>query len=124
MAGSPAVIDANPIAIREIKDISEMRVVEDLQKQVWGCNDLDVFPSMRDTRSRGGVCGCFRWRRNGGGLFGVPEWKTVVRFGFRLGGGENGTDLIGWLQNKTRERERDLAKGIAGSPGVLTRSNR
>ena len=35
-----------PIVIREITDISEMREVEELQRQVWGISDREVFPAL------------------------------------------------------------------------------
>ena len=33
-----------PIIIRDIELISEMREVEVLQKDVWGCDDRDIVP--------------------------------------------------------------------------------
>jgi predicted GNAT superfamily acetyltransferase len=34
------------IVIRDIDGISEMRAVEDLQKEIWGVEDLEIFPAM------------------------------------------------------------------------------
>ena len=32
--------------IRDIEEISEMRSVEELQKEVWGIDDREVFPAL------------------------------------------------------------------------------
>src|SRR5918994_477311 len=38
--------DVSVINIRDIKEISEFRAVEDLQKEVWGCNDREILPRL------------------------------------------------------------------------------
>ena len=40
------VTAASSIDIREIKKIPELRNVEDGQKEVWGCDDREIFPSL------------------------------------------------------------------------------
>jgi predicted GNAT superfamily acetyltransferase len=40
------VSHASAINIRDIKELSELRAVEELQKQIWGCSDLEIFPSL------------------------------------------------------------------------------
>jgi predicted GNAT superfamily acetyltransferase len=35
---------ASTIVIRDLESVSELRAVETLQKDVWGCADLDVVP--------------------------------------------------------------------------------
>ena len=40
------VSHASAIIIRDIKELSELRAVEELQKQIWGCSDLEVLPSL------------------------------------------------------------------------------
>ena len=37
-------IEAPGIVIRDVEGVSELREVETLQKDVWGCEDLDVVP--------------------------------------------------------------------------------
>ena len=32
--------------VREIKTHDELRAVEALQKEVWGCNDLEIVPAV------------------------------------------------------------------------------
>lgn len=39
-----SVTEQRPIIIRDIELISEMREVETLQKEVWGCDDRDIVP--------------------------------------------------------------------------------
>jgi len=63
------------IVIRDITAISEMREVEELQKQVWGINDLEVFPALAliPMREVGGVLiGAFEGERMIGFVFGFP----------------------------------------------------
>ena len=45
------------LSIRGIEEISEMRTVEELQKEVWGIDDREVFPAlaMMPMREVGGV---------------------------------------------------------------------
>ena len=40
------VTDASAIEIREIKENSELRAVEDLQKEIWGCSDREILPRL------------------------------------------------------------------------------
>jgi predicted GNAT superfamily acetyltransferase len=40
------VTHAPPIVIREIKELPELRVVEELQKQIWGCSEREILPSL------------------------------------------------------------------------------
>src|SRR6476619_7733951 len=40
----PKAIQGSEIVIRDIDGVSELRAVEALQKEVWGCDDLDVVP--------------------------------------------------------------------------------
>ena len=40
------VTHASAITIRDIKELPELRAVEELQKQIWGCSDLEVLPSL------------------------------------------------------------------------------
>ena len=37
-------IEAPGIVIRDVEGVSELREVETLQKDVWGCEDVDVVP--------------------------------------------------------------------------------
>lgn len=35
-----------PIQIRPLHEISELKTVEELQQEIWGCSELDVLPSL------------------------------------------------------------------------------
>ncbi len=37
---------ATQIQIREIEKIAELKTVEELQREIWGCSDLEVLPSL------------------------------------------------------------------------------
>lgn len=40
------VSHAPAIIIREIKELPELRAVEELQKQIWGCSEREILPSL------------------------------------------------------------------------------
>lgn len=40
------VSHAPAIIIREIKELPELRVVEELQKEIWGCSEREILPSL------------------------------------------------------------------------------
>jgi predicted GNAT superfamily acetyltransferase len=115
MAGP--VTHATPIAIREIKDISEMRVVEDLQKQVWGCNDLEVFPSIAliPLVEVGGVLlGAFDGEKMVGFVLGFPgleDGRPILHSDMLAVKTEYRSHGVGY-KLKLAQRERALAKGI------------
>jgi len=53
----PSLPEASAIVIRDIDRLEELRAVEALQKEVWGCADLDIVPADNAGRDRevGGV---------------------------------------------------------------------
>src|SRR5437016_7474137 len=73
-------MEAQAIVIREIDRLSEMREVETLQKDVWGCDDLDVVPLTMfvATREVGAV------------LIGAYDGPSLVGFVYGFPGYENG----------------------------------
>jgi len=75
-----STIAAPAIVIREIEHVSEMREVETLQKDVWGCDDLDVVPLTMfvATREVGAV------------LIGAYDGPSLVGFVYGFPGYENG----------------------------------
>lgn len=105
------------IAIRDIELISEMREVEALQKEVWGCDDLDVVPVTLFTATR----------EVGAILVGAFDGPSLVGFAYGFVGCENGQVVhhshmlavrpsyrnfnLGY-QLKLAQRERVLAQGI------------
>ena len=104
------------IVIRDITAISEMREVEELQKQVWGVADLEVFPALAlipmievgailigafdDVRMVGFVFG-FPGQENGRGI--LHSDMLAVRPEYRAHG-------LGY-KLKLAQRDRALSKG-------------
>ncbi|MGI8896957.1 MAG: hypothetical protein ACR2IB_01065 [Pyrinomonadaceae bacterium] len=111
------VIDASVIDIREITETSELRAVEDLQKEVWGCNEREILPSLV----------LIPLLEIGGVLLGAFAGLEMVGFVLGLPGLEHGrpilhSDMLAVKAEyrshglayklKLRQRERALAKGI------------
>jgi predicted GNAT superfamily acetyltransferase len=66
------------IIIRDIEDVGEMRLVEGLEKEVWGVADLDVVPvtQLVAARHAGGVLvGAFDRSRMVGFAYGFPGYE-------------------------------------------------
>ena len=73
-----AVPEISNITIREIKDVAQMRAVEELQKEVWGIPDLDVVPMTHlvAAREAGGVLiGAFDGDALLGFVYGFPSFE-------------------------------------------------
>jgi predicted GNAT superfamily acetyltransferase len=114
--GSSA-IEAAPIFIRDIELLSELREVEALQKDVWGCDDLDVVPLTMFVAGR----------EVGAVLVGAYDRSTLIGFVYGFPGYENGHVThhshmlavkpayrnfnLGY-KLKLAQRERVLAQGI------------
>ena len=112
-----STIAAPATVIRDIEHASEMREVETLQKDVWGCDDLDVVPltMLVATRAVGAV------------LIGAYDGASLVGFVYGFPGYENGrvthhshmlavrpsyrNHNLGYTL-KLAQRERVLAQGI------------
>lgn len=103
--------------IRDIEDISEMRAVEDLQKEIWGCTDREVFPSIA----------LIPLREVGAVLIGAFDGDEMIGFVFGFPGMEQGramlhSDMLAVKREyrsqglgyklKLAQRERALARGI------------
>ena len=112
-----STIAAPAIVIREIEHVSEMREVETLQRDVWGCDDLDVVPLTMFVASRA----------VGAVLIGAYDGASLVGFVYGFSGYENGhvthhshmlavrpsyrNHNLGY-KLKLAQRERVLAQGI------------
>src|SRR3989440_6905143 len=94
------VTEASAIVIRDIDRTEELRAVEALQKEVWGCSDLDVVPltMLIATREVGGV------------LIGAYDRSELVGFVYGFPGYEDGriTHHSHMLAVKTAYRNHDL----------------
>ncbi|HEX8161413.1 MAG TPA: GNAT family N-acetyltransferase [Pyrinomonadaceae bacterium] len=105
------------IGIRDIESVEEMGAVEELQREVWACDDIDVVPRMmlRPAREVGGtLVGAYDGARLAGFAFGfvglehgrlaLHSHMLAVREEYR------GRDLGARL--KLAQRERALSRGI------------
>lgn len=105
------------IGIRDIESLEEMDAVEQLQREVWACADLDVVPRMllHPAREVGGV------------LVGAYDDRRLVGFAFGFVGLERGelvlhSHMLAVLSAyrdrelgrllKLAQRERALARGL------------
>jgi predicted GNAT superfamily acetyltransferase len=105
------------IGIRDISSLEEMGAVEELQREVWACGDIDVVPRMilHPAREVGGVLvGAFDGARLAGFAFGFVglERGRLVLHSHMLAVREEyrGRDLGARL--KLAQRERALRQGI------------
>ena len=111
------VTDASAIEIREIKEVSELRAVEDLQKEIWGCTDREILPSLT----------LIPLLDVGGVLLGAFAGEELIGFALGFPGLDDGrpilhSDMLGVKREyrshglgyklKLDQRQRALAKGI------------
>lgn len=105
------------LVIRDITGISEMREVEKLQKQVWGIDDLEVFPALAliPMREVGAVLiGAFDGERMIGFVFGFPGYvngHAILHSDMLAVSSEYRVHGLGY-KLKLAQRERALANGI------------
>jgi len=99
MTNRPGLPDT--ITIRDIKTIAEMREVEVLQKEVWGVDDLDIFPAMglRPLIEIGAV------------LIGAYDGQELVGFVFGFPGLVNGKPIIHSDMLAVKASHRSLGLG-------------
>src|SRR5215213_3379969 len=103
--------------IREMDSISEMKALEDLQKEVWGWNDRDTTPLMN----------FIVMKEVGGSLIGAFDQETPVGFVFGFVGCDEGkivfhSHMLAVLPQfrhqgigrklKLAQRQQALAKGF------------
>lgn len=106
-----------PIVIRDITAIPELRAVEELQKEVWGIDDLEVFPALAliPMREVGAVLiGAFDGERMVGFVFGFPGndgGRLILHSDMLAVRPEYRTQGLGY-KLKLAQRERAQAIGI------------
>jgi chorismate synthase len=111
------VTDASVIEIRDIKEISELKAVEDLQKEVWGCSEREILPSLAliPLLEIGGVLlGAFAGVEMVGFVLGLPgleDGQAILHSDMLAVKAEYRSHGLGY-KLKLRQRERALAKGI------------
>src|SRR5438445_12594699 len=93
---------ASTVVIRDIELISEMRELETLQKDVWGCDDRDVVPLtiFAATREVGAI------------LVGGYDGSSLIGFVYGFAGIENGSTLHHSHMPAVTPSYRDLNLGI------------
>ncbi|MGH9967846.1 MAG: GNAT family N-acetyltransferase [Pyrinomonadaceae bacterium] len=111
------VTNRSSIDIREIKECSELKAVEDLQKEIWGCSDREIFPSLA----------LIPLLEIGGVLLGAFDGPDLIGFVLGFPGIEDGrlilhSDMLAvksayrshgvGYRLKVAQRERARAKGI------------
>jgi len=77
---TPNASNETSIVIRDIETVREMHEVELLEKEIWGCEDLDVLPATMLSASR----------EVGGVLLGAYHDNTLVGFVYGFPGLEDG----------------------------------
>ena len=109
--------DAHPLVLRDITKIVELREVEQLQKDVWGVADLEVFPSLAlipMIEVGGMLVGAFDQDRMVGFVFGFPgreQGKAILHSDMLAVKAEYRRHGLGY-KLKLAQRERALAAGI------------
>ena len=112
-----SVIEAPAIVIRDIELLSEMHEVETLQKDVWGCDDLDVVPLtiFVATREVGAVLiGAYDGSSLVGFVYGFPgyEIERVVHHSHMLAVKPSYRNFNLGYQLKLAQRGQVLGQGI------------
>ena len=108
---------APSIIIRDIDGVSELRPVEQLQKEVWGCADLDVAPLtiLVATREVGAVLiGAYDGSSLAGFVYGFPGYEhgQIIHHSHMLAVRPAYRNHKLGFKLKLAQRERVLAQGI------------
>jgi predicted GNAT superfamily acetyltransferase len=105
------------IIIRDIEDVDEMRLIEGLEKEVWGIGDLDVVPvtQLVAARHAGGILvGAFCGSEIIGFAYGFPGYEgghvTVHSHMLAVKSAYRNHNL--GYRLKLAQRDRALARGI------------
>ena len=105
------------IAIRNIETLAEMREVERLQREIWGVDDLEVYPALAlkpQTEVGGILMGAFAEGRMVGFVFGFPgilDGETIIHSDM-LGIAEGyRSHNLGYLL-KLAQREAAIERGV------------
>ena len=105
------------IVIRDIESLAEMREVEQLQREIWGVEDLEVYPALAlkpQTEVGAILMGAFAEERMVGFVFGFPgilNGETIIHSDM-LGISEAyRSHNLGYLL-KLAQRDAALARGV------------
>jgi predicted GNAT superfamily acetyltransferase len=113
----PDATETAALVIRDIDRTDELRRVETLQKEVWGCTDLDVVPltMLSATRAVGGVLiGAYDRSELAGFVYGFPGYEDghVTHHSHMLAVKPAYRNHDLGYKLKLAQRERALAQGI------------
>ncbi|HEY6244157.1 MAG TPA: GNAT family N-acetyltransferase [Pyrinomonadaceae bacterium] len=105
------------IVLRDIDSVSDMHQVEVLEKEIWGCDDLDVLPATMLSASRevGGVLvGAYNDQSLVGFVYGFPalEDGEVTHHSHMLAVKPSQRNLNLGYRLKLAQRDRVLAQNI------------
>ena len=106
------------IVIRDIRAAEEMREVEQIQKIVWGVDDLDVVPAAQliASKTAGGVLlGAFHESQMAGFVFGFVGWEngTAIHHSHMLAIRPEFRHFNFGIKLKLAQRECVIKQGIA-----------
>src|SRR5215813_5127123 len=109
--------EASSIVICDIESVSDMHQVEALEKEIWGCDDLDVLPATMLSASRevGGVLvGAYNDQNLVGFVYGFPglEDGEITHHSHMLAVKPSQRNLNLGYKLKLAQRERVLAQNI------------
>jgi len=105
------------IVIREIETLAEMHAVERLQKEIWGVEDLEIYPALalKPQKEVGGILmGAFAEGRMVGFVFGFPgilNGETIIHSDMLGIVKEYRSHNLGFLL-KRAQREAALKLGV------------
>jgi chorismate synthase len=103
--------------IRKIESLAEMREVERLQREIWGVEDLEVYPALAlkpQTEVGAILIGAFDEGRMVGFVFGFPgilDGETIIHSDMLGIAEEYRSHNLGYLL-KLAQREAAMARGI------------
>ena len=111
------VINPKAIIIRDVTTLAEMREVEELQREIWGVSDLEIYPALalRPQIEVGAILmGAFNEGRMVGFVFGFPgilNGETIIHSDMLGVTSEYRSQSLGyWL--KCAQRLAALQRGI------------
>ncbi|HKR14495.1 MAG TPA: GNAT family N-acetyltransferase [Pyrinomonadaceae bacterium] len=105
------------IVIRDLETLDEMHEVEELQREIWGVSDLDVYPALalRPQKEVGAILmGAFTEGRMVGFVFGFPgifKGETIIHSDMLGVTSEYRSHGLGYLL-KCAQRDAALDRGI------------
>jgi predicted GNAT superfamily acetyltransferase len=111
------VTDTSVIEFRDLKEISELRTVEDLQQEIWGCSDREILPCLAlipILEIGGMLLGAFSGAEMVGFVLGLPgreHGRTIIHSDMLAVKADYRSYGLGY-KLKVQQRQRAMAKGI------------